>query len=77
MSQEGLALQAEIDRSFMGQVERGQRNVSFVTVCKIASVLKTDLGTLCNGLPVGIDSKPSHLNLFEPLTHQRPEASAN
>ena len=58
MSQEGLALQAEIDRSFMGQVERGQRNVSFVTLCKIASVLKTDLGTLCNGLPVGIDLEP-------------------
>lgn len=77
MSQEGLALQAEIDRSFMGQVERGQRNVSFVTLCKIASVLKTDLGTLRNGLPVGIDSEPSHFNLSEPLTHQRPEAGAN
>ena len=58
MSQEGLALQAEINRSFMGQVELGQRDVSFVTVCKIASVLRTDLGTLCNGLPVGIDLEP-------------------
>jgi transcriptional regulator with XRE-family HTH domain len=52
ISQEGLALQADIDRSFMGQVERGQRNVSFVTLCKIASVLNTDLGTLCGGLPM-------------------------
>ena len=52
ISQEGLALHADIDRSFMGQVERGQRNVSFVTLCKIASVLKTDLGTLCGGLPM-------------------------
>jgi hypothetical protein len=77
MSQEGLALQAEINRSFMGQVELGQRDFSFVTVCKIASVLKTDLGTLCNGLPVGIDLEPSPLNLSEPLTHQRPGASAN
>jgi transcriptional regulator with XRE-family HTH domain len=52
ISQEGLALHADIDRSFMGQVERGQRNVSFITLCKIASVLKTDLGTLCSGLPM-------------------------
>jgi hypothetical protein len=36
----------------MGQVERGQRNVSFITLCKIASVLKTDLGVLCGGLPM-------------------------
>lgn len=53
ISQEGLALHADIDRSFMGQVERGQRNVSFVTLCKIASVLKADLGILCCGLPMG------------------------
>ncbi|NBO66479.1 MAG: XRE family transcriptional regulator [Acidobacteria bacterium] len=52
ISQEGLALHADIDRSFMGQVERGQRNVSFITLCKIASVLKTDLGVLCGGLPM-------------------------
>ncbi len=52
ISQEGLALHADIDRSFMGQVERGQRNVSFITLCKIASVLKTDLGVLCGGLPI-------------------------
>jgi len=52
ISQEGLALHADIDRSFMGQVERGQRNVSFVTLCKIASVLKADLGVLCQGLPM-------------------------
>lgn len=52
ISQEGLALHADIDRSFMGQVERGQRNVSFVTLCKMASVLKADLGVLCQGLPM-------------------------
>lgn len=52
ISQESLALHADIDRSFMGQVERGQRNVSFVTLCKIASVLKVDLGVLCQGLPM-------------------------
>ncbi len=58
ISQEGLALHADIDRSFMGQVERGQRNVSFITLCKIASVLKTDLGVLCGGLPMEDIIKP-------------------
>jgi transcriptional regulator with XRE-family HTH domain len=65
ISQEGLALHADIDRSFMGQVERGQRNVSFVTLCKIASVLKTDLGVLCCGLPMDdiVKKRTSRLNL--------------
>lgn len=50
-SQERLAPGADIDRSFMGQVERGQRNVSFSTLFKIARVLKADLGSFFTGLP--------------------------
>lgn len=51
LSQERLALEAGIDRSFMGQVERGQRNVSFSTLCRLASVIGQDVGALCEGLP--------------------------
>jgi len=51
LSQERLALEAGIDRSFMGQVERGQRNVSFSTLCRLASVIEQDVGALCEGLP--------------------------
>jgi transcriptional regulator with XRE-family HTH domain len=50
-SQEGLALAADIDRSFMGQVERGQRNVSFATLYRLAAVIGCDLADLCRDLP--------------------------
>ncbi|HEX7861713.1 MAG TPA: helix-turn-helix transcriptional regulator [Verrucomicrobiae bacterium] len=51
LSQENLALEANLDRSFVGQVERGERNVSFLTLCAIAFVIETDVGTLTEGLP--------------------------
>lgn len=50
LSQEQLALQADIDRSFMGQVERGQRNISVLTLLRMARVLDVNLGSLCHGL---------------------------
>jgi transcriptional regulator with XRE-family HTH domain len=50
LSQEELALQADIDRSFMGQVERGQRNISVMTLLRMARVLEVNLGSLCEGL---------------------------
>jgi len=45
LSQEELALEAGIDRSFMGQVERGQRNVSVLTLYKLAAVIGVDVGS--------------------------------
>jgi transcriptional regulator with XRE-family HTH domain len=51
LSQEALALESDIDRSYMGGVERGQRNLSFNKLCRIASVIDCDLGRLCRGLP--------------------------
>ena len=40
ISQEQLALQADINRTYMGGVERGEENISLLTVLKILSVLK-------------------------------------
>lgn len=39
ISQESLALLAEIDRSHMGKIERGERNVTFLNITKIARAL--------------------------------------
>lgn len=39
MSQEQLALEAGIDRSYVGQVERFEKNVTVVTLQKIAHSL--------------------------------------
>ncbi|GAB3245095.1 helix-turn-helix domain-containing protein [Chitinimonas naiadis] len=39
LSQEALADAAEIDRSHMGKVERGERNVTLLNVIRIAKAL--------------------------------------
>ena len=39
LSQEGLALVCDLDRTYIGGIERGERNVSLVNIQKIASAL--------------------------------------
>ena len=43
---EGLALEAEIDMTYMSSIERGFRNPSFLVMLRIAKVLQTKLGEL-------------------------------
>jgi transcriptional regulator with XRE-family HTH domain len=43
ISQEKLAELAEIHRTYMGDVERGERNISIVNMVKIAEGLKKKL----------------------------------
>ncbi|WP_313252406.1 helix-turn-helix transcriptional regulator [Stenotrophomonas sp.] len=40
MSQETLADVAGVDRSHMGKIERGERNVTFLNILKIAKALE-------------------------------------
>lgn len=39
MSQEGLALDSGLARSYLGGVERGQRNIALVNICRLAQAL--------------------------------------
>ena len=39
ISQEQLALLAEVDRSYVGRVERGDNNVAILTLTKLAKAL--------------------------------------
>lgn len=46
LSQEALADAAGIDRSHMGKIERGERNVSVLNVARVAEALGTSLASL-------------------------------
>ncbi len=41
LSQENLAIDAEVDRSYMGGVERGEHNLTLIGLTKIAKALHT------------------------------------
>jgi transcriptional regulator with XRE-family HTH domain len=43
LSQEKLALEAGLNRAYIGYIERGERNPSIKTMTKIANVLKLPL----------------------------------
>lgn len=46
ISQEKLALLAEVDRSYVGRVERGDNNVAVLTLSRLAHALGISLATL-------------------------------
>jgi transcriptional regulator with XRE-family HTH domain len=50
-TQEDLAHAAEIDRSYIGGVERGERNLTFTMLCQICKALGCDVAALGKGLP--------------------------
>ena len=45
-SQEGFAVDAELDRAYYGGVERGERNIAALNLITIATVLGIEVGDL-------------------------------
>lgn len=50
-TQEELADRAHIDRSYIGGVERGERNLTFAMLCQICVALRCDVAKLTKGIP--------------------------
>ena len=50
LSIEALALEAEINRNYLGDLERGMRNPTVMVLNKIAKALDVDLSTLFEGI---------------------------
>lgn len=46
ISQEKLALLAEVDRSYVGRVERGDNNVAVLTLTRLATALDLTVAKL-------------------------------
>jgi len=45
-TQEGFALECQLDRSYVGAVERGERNLSLCNIYKMANKLNLSLSAL-------------------------------
>ena len=45
-SQEDFAIEADLDRSYMGGIERGERNIATLNLIKIAKALGVEVGEL-------------------------------
>ena len=46
ISQEKLALLAEVDRSYVGRIERGDNNAAVLTLARLAAALDTTIAKL-------------------------------
>ncbi len=43
ISQEQLAHQANLHRTYIGMIERGEKNITLINILKLASALKTTI----------------------------------
>lgn len=57
LSQEAFADIAGIHRTYIGSVERGERNISLQNMARIAKALGTSVSTLLSDAEKGLDSK--------------------
>ena len=51
MSQEGLAHVAGLDRSYVGRIERGEHNLTFTALVRLARAMRCDVAELTAGMP--------------------------
>jgi transcriptional regulator with XRE-family HTH domain len=49
-TQEQLAEKADLDQTYISGIERGERNLTILSVAKLAAALKTTSADLCRGI---------------------------
>lgn len=54
LTQEQLALVADVDRSYFGAIERGERNVTFTVLCRLCVALRCDVAVLTQAIPIAL-----------------------
>ncbi|HEY6187444.1 MAG TPA: helix-turn-helix transcriptional regulator [Pyrinomonadaceae bacterium] len=50
LSQEGLAEKAGVHRTYIGMIERAEKNITLTNIEKIAKALDIDIGILLKGI---------------------------
>lgn len=63
LSQEALAERAQLHRTYVGSLERGERNVALINIVRLAVALQVDATDLVRDLP------------HPPAPHERPWTS--
>jgi transcriptional regulator with XRE-family HTH domain len=49
LSQEALAEKAGVHRTYIGMIERAEKNITLINIEKIAKALRVEIGTLLKG----------------------------
>lgn len=57
LSQEALAHVAGLDRSYVGRIERGEHNLTFTALVRLARAMGCDVARLTAGLPPTPDGR--------------------
>ncbi|MET3046590.1 helix-turn-helix domain-containing protein [Flavobacterium covae] len=50
ISQEELASRASLHRTYIGMIERAEKNITLVNIAKIAKALETSISKICDGI---------------------------
>jgi transcriptional regulator with XRE-family HTH domain len=51
LTQDGFAKDCGLNRSHFGGIERGERNLTFLILCKICNQLRCDVARVTQGIP--------------------------
>lgn len=70
LSQEALALEAQVDRAYLGRVERGKENATINTIQMLAEVLQMPISELFRTPDVG-EQMPAPLKAGRPKGKKR------